>query len=407
MRLKRLIPVALMLSTTPALAEKGKPEAPDREVWVTLGSDAVEPMRESFKSAGWEEPTTVHAKEQASVFRLKESQLSRLATLMHERFNRCAGFITHESLDEAVASLAPAPAVAPQNLVTYTLDNAATVNALMGSMTEPNVRSTITLLSGYTTRYYTSQTAVTAANALLAKWKGFVPSTRTDVTVELFRHASWVQPSVIFTIRGTTLPNEIVVVGGHMDSINSSGTTAPGADDDASGIASFTEVIRVAMARNYRPQRTVKFMAYAAEEVGLRGSREIAAYHKNNALNVVGVLQLDMTNYKRANVTYDVGVVTDNTNAAQNTFLRNLITTYVKVQHVNTSCGYGCSDHASWHNQGYAASIPFESTVANGSPYIHTASDTLAQSGGNANHALKFAKIAAAYVAELAKGTAQ
>ncbi|NMO18248.1 M20/M25/M40 family metallo-hydrolase [Pyxidicoccus fallax] len=405
--MKKLLPLSLMLlSTTPAFAEQKKPVAPDREVWVSIGADAVAPMRESFKSVGWEEPTAIAAKDSATVFRLRESQLGRLATLMHERFHRCAGFITFDTKEEAIAALEPAPAVAPQNLVTYTLDNAATVNTLMGAATEANVRSTITSLSSYTTRYYTSQTGVDAANWLRTRWQSFVPSTRTDVTVELYRHTGWAQPSVILTIRGTTLPNEVVVVGGHLDSINQSGTAAPGADDDASGVASFTEVIRVAMARNYRPQRTVKFMAYAAEEVGLRGSREIAAYHKNNGINVVGVLQLDMTNYK-GSASYDVGIVTDNTNAAQNTFLRNLITTYVKIPHTNTSCGYGCSDHASWTGQGFAASIPFEATVSAGSPYIHTSGDTLARSGGTANHALKFTKIAAAYVAELAKGTAQ
>ncbi|WP_163998618.1 M20/M25/M40 family metallo-hydrolase [Pyxidicoccus caerfyrddinensis] len=405
--MKSLIPVSLLLlSTSQAFAEQNKAAPKDRELWITLGTEAVAPMRESFKSAGWEEPTAVLAKDQVSVFRVKESQLSRLATLMHERFNRCAGFITHETQDEAVASLQPAPALAPQSLVTYTLDNATTVNALMGSVLETNVRGTITSLSGYSTRYYTSQGGVDAANWLLAKWKSYVPASRTDVTVELFRHASWAQPSVILTIRGTTLPNEVVVVGGHLDSINSSGGNAPGADDDASGVASFTEVIRVAMSRNYRPQRTVKFMAYAAEEVGLRGSKEIAAYHKSNAINVVGVLQLDMTNYKGSS-SVDVVVITDYSNSAQNTFLRNLITTYVKIPQGNSSCGYGCSDHASWYNQGYAASIPFEAPLGSDNPYIHTASDTLSRSGGTATHALKYSKITAAYVAELAKGTAQ
>ncbi|QSQ24406.1 M20/M25/M40 family metallo-hydrolase [Pyxidicoccus parkwayensis] len=405
--MKRFIPVSLLLlSTTPAFAEQHPAAPKDRELWVTMGAEAVEPMRESFKSVGWEAPTAVASKEHAAVFRVRESQLSRLATLMHEKFHKCAGFITSETQEEALATLAPAPAVEPQSLVTYTLDNATTVNALLGSVTETNVRSTITSLSGYTTRYYTSQTGVDAANWLLSKWKSFVPAARTDVTVELYRHASWAQPSVIFTIRGTTLPNEVVVVGGHLDSINQSGTTAPGADDDASGVASFTEVIRVAMSRNYKPQRTVKFMAYAAEEVGLRGSKEIAAYHKSNGINVVGVLQLDMTNYKGSTST-DVVVITDYTNSAQNTFLRNLITTYVKIAQGNSSCGYACSDHASWYNQGYVASIPFEAPLGSDNPYIHTANDTLARSGGTATHALKFTKIAAAYVAELAKGTAQ
>jgi hypothetical protein len=38
------------------------------------------------------------------------------------------------------------------------------------------------------------------------------------------------------------------------------------------------------------------------------------------------------------------------------------------------------------------------------SPFIHTSNDTLAQSGGNAQRAVPFAKLAAAYIAELAKG---
>ena len=108
---------------------------------------------------------------------------------------------------------------------------------------------------------------------------------------------------MILTIQGTDLPNEIVVLGAHLDSINGSAggsteQTAPGADDDASGIASLTEVIRVALASGWKPKRTVKFMGYAAEEVGLRGSNAIAQSFKTADSNVVGVLQLDMTNYK-------------------------------------------------------------------------------------------------------------
>ncbi len=398
----KMIPVALMLLSAPAALAEQK-EKGDKEVWINIGADAIEPMRQAFRDERWEDPSAMHEKDGVAVFRVRESQLSRIARMMHDRFHRCAGFVTHETQEEALAALVPAQPV--QSLVTYTLDNATTVNALMSTVLESNIRSTITSLSSYSTRYYTSQGGVDAANWLRTKWQGYA-GTRTDVTVELFRHASWAQPSVIFTIRGTTLPSEVVVIGGHLDSINSSGSTAPGADDDASGVATFTEVIRAAMARNYRPARTVKFIAYAAEEVGLRGSKEIATWHKNNGVNVVGVLQLDMTNYKGSS-TVDVALVTDYTNAAQNTFVRNLITTYVKIPQTNTSCGYGCSDHASWHNLGYAATIPFESTLSASNPYIHTSSDTITRSGGTANHALKFAKIAAAYVAELAKGTAQ
>jgi leucyl aminopeptidase len=59
---------------------------------------------------------------------------------------------------------------------------------------------------------------------------------------------------------------------------------APGADDNASGIATITETIRVLMSNGFQPKKTLKFMAYAAEEVGLLGSKEIANDFKKKGL---------------------------------------------------------------------------------------------------------------------------
>ncbi len=114
--------------------------------------------------------------------------------------------------------------------------------------------------------------------------------------------------------------------------------------------------------------------------------------------------QFDMTNYKGTQG-YDMVMITDFTNAAQNQFIRDLMTTYQPTVLVgNTSCGYACSDHASWTNKSYAASCPFEAPIGNDNPQIHTANDTLALSNNNAVQALKFTKLALSYVAELAKG---
>ena len=163
-----------------------------------------------------------------------------------------------------------------------------------------------------------------------------------------------------------------------------------------------TEVIRLAMETGYTPERTIKFMAYAAEEVGLLGSKEIANSYKKAGKNVVGVLQLDMTNHKGTD-DLDIVFMSDYTNDAQNKFLAKLIDTYVKVPWGWSQCGYGCSDHASWHNAGFPASIPFESTMGDINGKIHTKHDTIEQSGGNADHAEKFAKLAVAFMVELGK----
>lgn len=408
MGMKRFAPAALLLwGATPVLAHTQEVQAitqpaEDREQWITIGADTEAPVLEALRGAGWVQPSKLAKKNGVIALKVSESHLPVIGKVMHDKYNRCAGFMAHDSQAEALKALEALPPAPVQALVDYTIDNPLTVNALTGEMAEPNIRNTITTLSNYHTRYYTSTTGVEAANWIRTTWENLAAG-RTDVSVAHYTHPNWAQPSVIMTITGTTLPNEVVVIGGHLDSINGSTGRAPGADDDASGIASITEIIRAAMVKGYRPARTVKFMGYAAEEVGLRGSQEIAQWHRDNNVNVVGVLQLDMTNFRGSSV--DVGLMTDFTNAAQNTFVTNLLDTYAIATWATSACGYGCSDHASWHNRGFATSMPFEALMNQHNTTIHTTNDTIAQSAGVATHALKFSKLGAAFMAELAKGS--
>jgi bacterial leucyl aminopeptidase len=397
---RRLVRALMMAAVAgPLLAHGGEPP-----VWITLGADAVPVVREALRAGRAGAPPEVELRGEVALLRVSPGELPRINGVMHESFRRCPGFMAHDSREEALASLRDdAQLLATQaEFLAYTIDNAAVAQGLIAELREAQIRATITTLAGYPTRLYTSATGVTAASDLRANWAALAQG-RSDVSVQLFNHAAWAQPSVIATIQGATLPSEIVVMGAHLDSINrSGGGTAPGADDDASGVATLTEVLRVAVLKGYRPSRTVKIMAYAAEEGGLRGSREIATAHRNAGANVVGVLQLDMTNFKGS--TPDIVLLSDNTNAPQNQFVEQLVDAYVGVPRATTACGYGCSDHASWTNAGYPASMPFEALFGQHNTNIHTANDTLARSGGTANHSLKFAKLAAAYLAEVAKG---
>jgi leucyl aminopeptidase len=411
MNVKRLASVVLVLGCVSAFAkapEASAPvaKAPDRDVYITIGTDALEHVNAALAGEALVAPTLAGQKGEVTALRVRESQLNTISRMMHEKAHRCGGFIAHESEADALAALDGGASVKGMTslAVTYTTDNPTVANGLANAVQETNIRSTITQLStAYATRYHTSTTATTAANWVKTQWQTYAGS-RSDVTVALQTHTGTVMPSVVMTITGTAQPSEIVVLGAHMDSTSSPTSSAPGADDDASGVATLTEVIRVMMLQGYRPAKTVKFMAYAAEEVGLVGSKEIANAHKAAAANVIGVMQLDMTNYQGSS--WDVVLMTDYTNAAQNTFITGLMTTYLPtLTKTTSSCGYACSDHASWTNAGYAASIPFEALMSQYNPYIHTVNDTLARSAGMATHALKFAKVASVYVAELAKGT--
>jgi bacterial leucyl aminopeptidase len=72
------------------------------------------------------------------------------------------------------------------------------------------------------------------------------------------------------------------------------------------------------------------------------------------------------------------------------------------VTYGTSLCNYGCSDHASWNNEGYMAAFPFEANFGQHNPNIHTPNDTFSISG-TAEHATKFAKLCAEFLIESAK----
>lgn len=349
--------------------------------------------------------TLVRGQEGVHVVELDDAVLPALSLAVHAELHRCGGFIQHDSLAEALAVLHRLQGEATPDVAapSYTLDDAAQVNALLPQMQASHILSTIQSLSDFQNRMYNSSHGVAASTWLFNTWKALATG-RSDVKVTQVRHTGWPQKSVSLVIQGTG-PNaaETVVLGGHLDSISSGSPEtlrAPGADDDASGIASLTEVIRVLMAGNFRPTRTVEFIAYAAEEVGLRGSQQIATKYKRQGKPVVGVLQLDMTAFQGDPT--DLWIYTDYTNTAQNNFVASLAATYLPTLTVGYDrCGYGCSDHASWTGKGYAASFPFEASFAHDNKAIHTPSDTIATFGSQANHALKFSQLALAFAVEL------
>lgn len=385
-------------------------------LWVSVGGDAYRLLRMAGAELDQVEmhrvPVQVPAEagglrtqqETLYLMRVDEAALPRLSSEVHERLKRCGGYVVHASREDgrqALARFRQAP-VQPEG-VSYKVDDEAEVNALLPQLQESQIRSTILNLStAYKNRYYTTTGGVGASDDLVQTWKALAAG-RDDVTVKRFDHPGWPQNSVVMTIRGTTKPKEIVVIGGHLDStigFTNENSIAPGADDDASGVASLQEVARVLLHSGYQPRRTLQFMAYAAEEVGLRGSAEIAADYQTRGKKVVGVLQLDMTNYQGSSS--DITLITDYTHAPQNDFLQKLARRYLPELTVNLSaCGYACSDHASWTNRGFIASFPFEAPMGLHNPFIHTAQDTLAQSGDTASHALKFSRLALAYAVEL------
>ena len=373
-----------------------------KSVYITIDSDALAFSEKTFGRR----VESIETKDGISVLKIDEESIPWLSLLMHRNFNRCGGFMVHDDKEEALEQLDSqdgAQLFAKNNMFAdYTINQENLVKPLVNEVKADNILATITKLSSFKNRYYKGEFGKQSATWIKDYWSDLVKN-RTDATVEFFPHSQWDQPSVILTLKGAS--DETIVIGGHQDSINGSfggaTSTAPGADDNASGIATISEVIRILADSSYQPQKTIKFMAYAAEEVGLLGSKEISRSFKQKNVNVIGVMQLDMTNFQGTK-DLDIVMMRDYTNDQQNNFVGSIIDRYVPgVKWGFDKCGYGCSDHASWHSQGYPASMPFEAKMNDMNHNIHTARDTLAASNGNANHAAKFAKMAVAYIVEL------
>lgn len=348
----------------------------------------------------------------------RADRLGEIGRYVHAGERRCGGYFAFPSRAQAedfVRADRSRQAMAKSLAAPYTLDNQATVNRWLPQVQERRLYDTINHLSSYRNRYYASSHGKTSAEWIRNHWQSLAAGSN-HVTTELFTACTncSTQPSVILTIEGWDLPDEVVVLGAHLDSINvgtrnDPNQLAPGADDDASGIATLTETLRIALSAGWRPRRTVKFMGYAAEEVGLRGSNAIAQSFRNRGVNVVGVLQVDMTNYKSGAVA-DMNLISDYSNAALKNFFVALFDAYLAPMGLtrgSVTCGYACSDHASWTHAGYPAAMMFEAGDPNGDfPYIHTTSDTLATMGESAQNSVKFAQFALAFLGETAK-TAQ
>jgi len=78
--------------------------------------------------------------------------------------------------------------------------------------------------------------------------------------------------NVVGELIGSEHPDEIITVGGHLDSWD----PAEGASDDGTGVVQTIEVLRTFAALGYRPKHTLHFVLFANEENGTRGAKKYA-----------------------------------------------------------------------------------------------------------------------------------
>ena len=135
----------------------------------------------------------------------------------------------------------------------------------------------------------------------------------TDVVVDSFlctypwhgvSMTTW-QKNVIATLPGRVTPSKVIIIGAHYDSRGKNGdsmVSAPGADDNGSGTAAVLEIARITKLSGFEPQSTVKFVAFAAEELGYLGSLDYAQKARAFQMNVRLMIALDVVSYSRLDI---------------------------------------------------------------------------------------------------------
>lgn len=282
------------------------------------------------------------------------------------------------------------------------LEKSVQIEAALTEVSESNLRSYVQWLSAFPNRNNRDPQPNKHVVEMKQRLEAMLSNATIPYEISEITHSSTKQNTLRVRLPGSTRPNEIVVLGGHLDSINQSwggGKGAPGADDNASGSANLIETLRILMDKP-QPQRTVEIFWYAGEESGLLGSAEIAKQYKAEKKDVIAVLQLDMTLFPGSGELV-IGSMTDFTSAWLRDYLKAMNETYLHARIVDDKCGYGCSDHASWNRQGYPALMPFEATFKASNKNIHTSNDVISPES-NFKHSAVYTKIALVLAMDLA-----
>ncbi|HCZ37176.1 MAG TPA: peptidase M28 family protein [Cytophagales bacterium] len=171
--------------------------------------------------------------------------------------------------------------------------------------------------------------------------------------------------NVIGEIRGSEYPDEIIVVGGHLDSWD----LGQGAHDDGAGCVQSIEVLRLFKQMGYKPKRTIRAVMFMNEENGLRGGLKYAELAEKNKEKHIAAIESDRGGFVPRGFT----VPTDATAKAKVRSWKSLLEPYGLSDFTTEGGG---ADIGPLANQGVAllGFLPDSQRYFN---YHHTAEDTI------------------------------
>lgn len=112
---------------------------------------------------------------------------------------------------------------------------------------------------------------------------------RVTLKMNAHQHEDVVSGNVIGELRGTTWPEQVVVIGGHIDSWD----VGQGAHDDGGGCIAAMEAINVLRKLGMKPKRTIRVVLWTNEENGLAGAKQYVHDHEKELSSHVAAIETD------------------------------------------------------------------------------------------------------------------
>ena len=279
-----------------------------------------------------------------------------------------------------------------------------TIREMLNQVDMDSLEATVQHLQDYGHRLWNSDNAFAASNWIASRMQAL----GLEVEQQPFYASTWLgsgnaAPNVIGIQRGTKYPDTYVVCGSHFDSFSweaYSGGLAPGADDNATGVASVLESARIMT--QYEFEYSIIYCAYGCEEMGLYGSEAYASRCQEEGMDIIGYFNNDMNGYLYGDQIH-IDCIYPNAVEPIGTYYMNVGSVYypeLPIRHVNFN--QGDSDHTSFNNHGYMGIYPFED-YQNYSPYIHTPNDLIGTSVNSFEMSQQYCQMNIACLAEIAK----
>jgi len=123
----------------------------------------------------------------------------------------------------------------------------------------------------------------------LSKWLRTSPNIKLHMQMHCETLPDVLSYNVVGEIKGTEKPQEMIIVGGHLDSWDN----GDGAQDDGAGCVQSMEVANIYKHLNLKPKRTIRVVLFMNEENGLRGGRKYAELAKENKEKHIAAIETD------------------------------------------------------------------------------------------------------------------